>query len=689
VLSVKKILAISIVFTILFSNFVFAESVFEEVVGIDGNDIIQFVNILDYRYSADVVIGGAERYVRISSVSELVNRFPNWQIGIEIYDETFFEDNFLIFFRYLTPYTTAFEFDVSDVFDSGEFINIEVSRERLDFGFPPLPIPATWTLVLEIDNELSRRGFSIDMEWQSSVNVSPLDISGLISDVLKILPVVTEPRTVMSVEELEDIVSDWSGTLWDWELPNFSNFISTYNETFFENSFLLFVDWIFPVGGGGGEFTFDVLPAFDVGGQINLGVIEVPPTGGSDTAPVNATLVFVIDLYVLERGGTLTILRDGNVERVIALPLSLTTCNCEKHDCCEECCECGDDCDCNQVATPTATPTNRTFTNSVNVTLSTETDGATIHFTTDGTTPTTASTPFTEPIRLTATTTIRAIAVADGMANSEELYVRFTRQTSGIGNGSSGVTTHNITFNTNGGNTIVNQNVAHNGRATRPADPTRAGFTFEGWYSNAALTTAFDFNTQITSNVTLFARWTENQAWEENPFTDVRANDWFYNYVEYVFTNDLMQGISPTEFAPNAPTTRAMAVTILWRLAGEPTANTQNGFYDVAAGTWYANAVQWAAENGVVLGIGENLFAPHVEITREQMAAILWRYSNSPNADGVLSLADTETISYWAVNAVTWAVDNDVLRLRANETIAPQALATRAEIAFAMTRIAD
>jgi len=282
------------------------------------------------------------------------------------------------------------------------------------------------------------------------------------------------------------------------------------------------------------------------------------------------------------------------------------------------------------VATPTATPANRTFTNSVNVTLSTETDGATIHFTTDGSEPTTTSTPFTAPIALTATTTIRAIAVADGMEDSEELYVRFTRQT--------------------GGGNIGDIDTTPIGSPNGNDDPT---------------------------------------PWEENPFADVSSNDWFYNYVRFAYINDLMQGISATQFAPNSPTTRAMAVTILWRLAGEPTANVDNQFTDVAIGTWYATAVSWAAENGIVLGVSETKFAPNAEITREQMATILWRFEGSLNADVTLQFSDTETVSYWAVNAVSWAVDNEILRLRANETIAPQALATRAEIAFAMARIAD
>jgi len=112
----------------------------------------------------------------------------------------------------------------------------------------------------------------------------------------------------------------------------------------------------------------------------------------------------------------------------------------------------------------------------------------------------------------------------------------------------------------------------------------------------------------------------------ENPFIDVNSDDWFYNYVRFAYRNNLMQGISATEFAPNLPTTRAMFVTVLWRLAGSPNIGGESQFVDVTSGTWYVEAVTWAAENGIVLGVGEDLFAPHTSITREQMGLILYRH---------------------------------------------------------------
>ena len=176
------------------------------------------------------------------------------------------------------------------------------------------------------------------------------------------------------------------------------------------------------------------------------------------------------------------------------------------------------------------------------------------------------------------------------------------------------------------------------------------------------------------------------------PFVDVNLSDWFYDYIGLTYRNNLMNGISPTEFAPNLPTTRAMFVTVLWRLAGSPTANAQSDFVDVASGTWYAEAVAWAAENGIVLGVGEDLFAPHVEITRKQMAAILYRYQQFGGETHYAvvvgtEFADQDEVSYWAVNAVNEMTIRGVLRGNADGTFNPQGLATRAEVAAVMVRL--
>ena len=111
------------------------------------------------------------------------------------------------------------------------------------------------------------------------------------------------------------------------------------------------------------------------------------------------------------------------------------------------------------------------------------------------------------------------------------------------------------------------------------------------------------------------------------PFADVSGSDWFYNDVRYVYEKGIMDGTGADRFSPNAPLTRAMIVTILYRMAGSPSVSGSSDFTDVAAGKWFAKAVAWAAANGIVNGYGSGLFGPNDPVTREQLAAILYRYA--------------------------------------------------------------
>ena len=136
-----------------------------------------------------------------------------------------------------------------------------------------------------------------------------------------------------------------------------------------------------------------------------------------------------------------------------------------------------------------------------------------------------------------------------------------------------------------------------------------------------------------------------------NPFADIQEADWFYKAVEYVYKNGLMMGTGDTAFDPNGTTTRAMIVTILHRLEQTPAPTANNPFGDVADGKWYTNAVVWAAESGLVSGYGNNTFGPEDNITREQMAVILYRYAQLKNYDerrrGFKQFNDAENISGW------------------------------------------
>lgn len=178
------------------------------------------------------------------------------------------------------------------------------------------------------------------------------------------------------------------------------------------------------------------------------------------------------------------------------------------------------------------------------------------------------------------------------------------------------------------------------------------------------------------------------------PFTDVAVGDWYYDAVAYVYENGLMTGTSGTLFSPNATTTRAMIVTILYRLEGSPVANGSAGFTDVAYGTWYTAAVNWAAANEIVTGYGSGKFGPMDPITREQMAAILFRYADFKGMDttaraDLSGYTDAGDISAYAVEAMSWANAEGFITGTTATTLKPQGSATRAQVATILTRYAQ
>ncbi len=177
-------------------------------------------------------------------------------------------------------------------------------------------------------------------------------------------------------------------------------------------------------------------------------------------------------------------------------------------------------------------------------------------------------------------------------------------------------------------------------------------------------------------------------------FTDISENDWFYESVKYVVENKLMNGISEDEFAPNNTLTRAMLVTVLYRNAGEPAVNKSIPFADVDMGSWYANAVVWAKQNGIVNGVNEANFAPDNNITREQIAAIMFRFAQYKGMDAVtleenLQFTDSKKISEYAVSAMNWAVGKGLMKGKSTTTINPKDNATRAEIAAILQRFIE
>ena len=272
------------------------------------------------------------------------------------------------------------------------------------------------------------------------------------------------------------------------------------------------------------------------------------------------------------------------------------------------------------------------------------------------------------------------------------ITANWTKSSGGSGGGGGNVR-YTVSFETNGGNDIASKTVTKNSVIKEPELPIKDGFDFEGWYTDKELETKYDFTEKVTKNFTLYAKWTEkdNGEWK-NPFTDVKENDWFYDSVKYAYENDLMKGISNTEFAPDSEVTRAMFVTVIYRMENEPQTG-KCAFTDVESGSYYENAVAWANENGIVSGISEDCFAPNEPITREQMAAIIYRYAAFKGYDittsSNTSYTDNDNISDYAKDAVIWAAEKSVMTGNTDGSFAPKANTTRAQAASVFMRMVE
>ena len=177
------------------------------------------------------------------------------------------------------------------------------------------------------------------------------------------------------------------------------------------------------------------------------------------------------------------------------------------------------------------------------------------------------------------------------------------------------------------------------------------------------------------------------------PFTDVRESDWFYKDVAFAYENGLFAGTSDTTFSPNASMTRAMLVTVLYRLEGQPAVNGRSGFSDVQYNGYYEDAVTWAADNGIVNGTSTTTFSPNANVTREQMAAILYRYAqhkkyNTAASSGLNGFTDHASVSGYAAASLEWAVSEKLVNGSAGKLM-PTGNATRAQVAAILHRFVE
>ena len=258
------------------------------------------------------------------------------------------------------------------------------------------------------------------------------------------------------------------------------------------------------------------------------------------------------------------------------------------------------------------------------------------------------------------------------------------------------VTYYTLRFETGGGSDIPSVREAYNAYIDLTGYvPTWRGHTFIGWYSERSLMNKVS-GVYLTKDMTVYALWRvdENPGTGANPFTDVSEKDWFYGDVMFVCENGLMLGTSKALFSPHGTATRGMMATILWRMEGSPAPKGKNSFTDVVAGKWYADAITWAAENGIFAGYGKDKFGPDDPITREQLAAIFYRYAGYKGYDLTVKgnldkFKDADKVTDYAKMAMQWAVSSGLVKGKSGNLLDPQGTATRAEIATMLHRFIE
>lgn len=279
------------------------------------------------------------------------------------------------------------------------------------------------------------------------------------------------------------------------------------------------------------------------------------------------------------------------------------------------------------------------------------------------------------------------------------LTAKWKANTSSSGGGGGGGTTYyTLTFETNGGGSMQAIRAARGKTLDLSAyTPMRDGYDFGGWYADKDLTQRIT-EIKLSGSKTVYADWKKREPDAvKNPFADVNAGDWFYQDVLFSYEKGLMSGMDAAVFAPYANTTRAQIAVIFYRMEGSPAVEGENSFTDVVRGSgtaWFYDAVTWAQKNGIMGGYSNSSFAPNDPITREQLAAIFYRYAQYKGYDttqggmAIREFDDYESISDYAMGAMAWAVNTGLVKGDSN-LLYPKGTATRAELAALFHRFAE
>lgn len=286
------------------------------------------------------------------------------------------------------------------------------------------------------------------------------------------------------------------------------------------------------------------------------------------------------------------------------------------------------------------------------------------------------------------------------------------------GGNSSSYVTYTVSFDSEGGSEISNIKVIKNNTVSIPVVPTKEGYIFDGWFTDKKCKVEYDFDTKVTKNIALYAKWTEKivekivipsvpgnineenyieptqitepEEWK-NQFMDVAESNWFYNAVKYVVENKLFVGVSEKEFAPDDEITRGMLVTVLYHAESEPQSSASSKFEDVVADAYYVKAVVWAEANGIVKGVSDTKFAPDKLITREEIAVIMKNYADfkgitTNEKHDLTRFADAAQVAGWAKSNMEWALGYGLFLGKENDCLDSKCNATRAEVAAILQR---